>query len=69
MSTITSKLINSGLPTKLPEMDPAELLEKMKLDKKNTRGEINFTLIKSIGEGIINQTITENEIKKVLTKS
>lgn len=66
---ISSKLESTGLPTKLPEMNAVELLQKMKLDKKNARGEINFTFITKIGKGIINQTVSENEIKKVLTKS
>lgn len=66
MLSITSKLASTGLPTKLPKMHAADLIKKMKLDKKNSQDKINFTLIKSIGEGIINQTVTDEMIKTVL---
>lgn len=66
---ITGKLSDTGLPTELPKMKPTDILDRMKLDKKNARGEINFTLISGIGKGIINQVIAEDTIIKVLTKS
>lgn len=42
------------------------LYELMKHDKKNTAGTINFTLLKDIGEVIINQTATREEIMDML---
>lgn len=42
------------------------LLEKMLNDKKNTSAEINFTLLKEIGEGIFNQTASKEEIGKAI---
>ena len=56
---MTSKLAKTGLPTALQQINTEELLQKMRLDKKNARGEINFTLITSIGEGIINQILSK----------
>lgn len=38
------------------------LYELMKHDKKNTAGVINFTLLKEVGEVVINQTATKEEI-------
>ena len=38
----------------------------MKHDKKNTSGNINFTLLGDIGDIRINQTATEDEIKDAL---
>ena len=42
------------------------LLELMTHDKKNTSGQINFTLLGSIGDIRINQTATEEDIKEAL---
>lgn len=42
--------------------DYENLLELMKHDKKNERKEINFTLLSDVGEVVINQTATKEEI-------
>lgn len=39
-----------------------ELINLMKHDKKNEKEKINFTLLKKIGSGVINQTCSENDI-------
>jgi 3-dehydroquinate synthase len=67
--SLTTKLADAGLPTKLPKMNADDVIAKMKLDKKNSRGEINFTLIKNIGEAVINQTVPDEAIKKILGQS
>lgn len=46
--------------------DYPELLELMTHDKKNTSGQINFTLLGGIGDIRINQSATEEEIKEAL---
>ena len=46
--------------------DYPTLLELMTHDKKNTAGEINFTLLGGIGDIRINQKATEVEIKEAL---
>ena len=46
--------------------DYPTLLELMTHDKKNTSGQINFTLLGNIGDIRINQTATEEEIKEAL---
>ncbi|MBR5728937.1 MAG: 3-dehydroquinate synthase [Prevotella sp.] len=46
--------------------DYPALLELMTHDKKNTSGQINFTLLGNIGDIRINQTATEEEIKEAL---
>lgn len=40
-----------------------ELIDLMRQDKK---GALNFTLLRAIGEPVINQVLTENEIKEAL---
>lgn len=45
--------------------DVSELVDLMRKDKKNTReGEINFTLLRNVGEPVINQTASEAEINE-----
>ena len=46
--------------------DYPQLLELMTHDKKNTSGQINFTLLGGIGDIRINQTATEEDIKEAL---
>lgn len=43
-----------------------ELIDFMKLDKKNSQDAINFTLLKSIGEATVNHVIEEDLIKESL---
>lgn len=66
IKTIREKLDASGLPTKIPDFPIDAMIEKMKSDKKNVGGAINFTLLTAIGEGVINQTASEATIRKVL---
>ena len=46
--------------------DYPELLELMTHDKKNTAGTINFTMLGGIGDIIINQTASKEEIMEAL---
>ena len=46
--------------------DYPTLLELMTHDKKNVAGEINFTLLGSVGDIRINQTATKEEIFEAL---
>ncbi|HEY9561452.1 MAG TPA: 3-dehydroquinate synthase [Anseongella sp.] len=50
----------------IPEEAFPELTAFMQKDKKNEAGKINFTLLESIGEFVINQTCTEEELRKSL---
>ncbi len=46
----------------IQEIDFPKLLQLMQNDKKNEADQINFTLINPIGNSLINQTATEEEI-------
>ena len=50
----------------LPEADFLTLIDWMRKDKKNDTGEINFTMLSSIGDALINQICTEEEILESL---
>jgi len=65
---IKVKLAAAGLPTDIPDFPTDAIIAKMKSDKKNVGGKINFTLLKQIGEALIDQTVPEELIKTVLIK-
>ena len=46
--------------------DYPELLELMSHDKKNTAGRMNFTLLSGVGQVLIDQTATKEEIEEAL---
>lgn len=62
---LEQSLIKTGLPVSLG-LPIDEVLKKIKSDKKNIKGETKFTLLEGIGKGVINQTIEESAIRKVL---
>jgi 3-dehydroquinate synthase len=68
IDTIATSLDKAGLPIKIPPFDSNEIIKKMKSDKKNSNGNINFTLIKKIGEGVIDQIIDEENIRETLSE-
>lgn len=57
----------AGLPI-AAELPISELMAKMKQDKKNVAGEINFTLLTGIGQAVINQTVSEAVVIKALER-
>lgn len=63
---VKQAMAQAGLPTEMPNLGTDEILEKIKSDKKNIRGETKFTLLESIGKAIINQTVDESTIRKAL---
>lgn len=63
---LNQSIIQAGLPTEVSGLEVNAILEKIKSDKKNVKGETKFTLLRSIGKAIINQTVDESIIRKVL---
>ncbi|HEX8931574.1 MAG TPA: 3-dehydroquinate synthase [Patescibacteria group bacterium] len=63
---IKTKLQEAELPVAISEYNSDQIISKMRTDKKNERGEINFTLIKNIGKGIVGQTVDDQIILKSL---
>ncbi len=52
-----------GLPAQLEtELSAKELLEATKKDKKMSNGQIRFILLRQIGEAIVDDTVTEEEL-------
>ncbi|HEY5152974.1 MAG TPA: 3-dehydroquinate synthase [Candidatus Saccharimonadales bacterium] len=56
----------AGLPTTVAGMSVETILQKMRSDKKNERGNINFTLLDGIGRAVYNQTVEQPVIIEAL---
>ena len=54
---IQQALASAGLPTSAAGLSIEEILGKMKSDKKNNNGGLNFTLLDSIGHAVYNQQV------------
>lgn len=65
---IKNALINAGLPYIYEKININEILEKIKNDKKSEKGTIKWTLLKKIGQAIINQDVSQSEIIKAFKK-
>ena len=61
-------LTQFGLPTRCPEISPRELLEAMQFDKKATQGQLRWVLLEGIGRGVVNCTVEEDVVTKVLVE-
>lgn len=54
------------LPISIEDIDPVEIVELTKLDKKMSAGKIKFVLLKKIGKAFIDTTVTEEEMIQAL---
>lgn len=68
VDTVKTILTTTGLPTAYAGLSAEEIIKKMKSDKKNTAGEINFTLLTKIGECLIDQSASMPTITAALQK-
>ena len=50
------------LPISIDDINPEEILELTKSDKKMSGGRIRFILLKKIGKAVIDETVTDEEI-------
>lgn len=63
---LENTIISSGLPVAISGISTDRVIEKIKSDKKNDHGKINWTLLKEIGKAIYNQNINDSIVKKIL---
>lgn len=66
LKRIQEALINAELPILSTNINIGKILEKIKSDKKNERGKVNFTLLEGIGEAVYNQNVSETVITQAL---
>jgi len=63
---VKSLLAQTGLPVSIPDFSLDNLAAKMRSDKKNAGGQINFTLLKAIGEAVYDQKIDGAIVRQAL---
>ncbi len=66
LNRLKEVLEKAGLPTHIPALNPGELIEAMKHDKKIVQGKIKFVLPKRIGEAIITDEVSVSLVEQVL---
>ena len=62
LQRIKQSLINAGLPISTESIEINKVLEKIKSDKKNEKGKVNFTLLQEIGKAVYNQNVPDEVI-------
>lgn len=68
---VEKALVKAGLPTTAPGFKISDILKKMQSDKKNSHGELNFSLPDGIGRALYDQKVPKvvvNEALKAVTK-
>jgi 3-dehydroquinate synthase len=63
---IQAGLRQLGLAYRLPPYDEALLRQYLRQDKKNVEGALRFTLLRRIGEGVIDQPVEEDRVLATL---
>ena len=57
-----------GLPVAVPpEISTADLLNAMGSDKKVAAGKVRYILLSALGEAIVTERVTEDDIARVIT--
>ncbi len=63
---IYARLSELGLPVSVNNIRTSDILKKIKTDKKVVKGQVNWTLLDSIGHAIINQKVDDKIVEKAL---
>jgi 3-dehydroquinate synthase len=66
ITKIENLLAGFGLPICWQGINPQELIETIRYDKKTTRGQTSWVLLNGIGKGVVNQPVTEDVVRRVL---
>lgn len=67
LQRIKQSLTNAGLPVSIA-ISTDKIISRMRSDKKNESGNINFTLLQAIGKAIINQNVPHAVIIQALKR-
>lgn len=64
---LRSLLESVGLPVRLGDnYELPELFEAMRLDKKALAGKLRFVLLKRLGEAVVSDAVTDDDVKEVV---
>ncbi len=63
---IRDMFVPFNLPISIEDLDPLEVIELAKSDKKADSDKIRFVLLKAIGKAVVSMDVTEDEMKAAL---
>jgi len=63
---VSTALANAGLPTRSPHLSIDRLFDEMRHDKKDERGQIEFTLLRAIGDAFYNQIVPDDVLSAAI---
>ena len=63
---IENLLTRFGLPVSCRGINPDELVEATRFDKKTTKGQTGWVLLKDIGKGVVNQPVADDIVRNAL---
>lgn len=63
---IYERLSRMGLPVSVSNIKTADILKKIKTDKKVVKGQVNWTLLNSIGQAVYNQKVDDKIVEEAL---
>jgi 3-dehydroquinate synthase len=66
VTKIEKLLSKFGLPIYCQGVNPDDLIETIRFDKKTTFGETGWVLLDGIGQGVVNQPVAEEVVGRVL---
>jgi 3-dehydroquinate synthase len=64
---IEALFVRAGLPVRGPDLEVARYLELMRHDKKVQDGKLRLVLLKEIGQGVVSDQASEQEIAHAIT--
>ena len=60
-------LHRAGLPTEVPDFKLEDIMQAMQQDKKVRDGKARFVLLKSIGNAVVDDDVSPDLVKEVLS--
>jgi 3-dehydroquinate synthase len=66
VQSIENLLLKFGLPTSCQGINPDDLINAIRFDKKTTLGQTGWVLLNGTGKGVVNQVVAENLVRRVL---
>lgn len=60
LALVKQTLIQAGLPVQVGDVRTVDILKIMRSDKKNDRGQLNFTLLTGIGSAVYDQSVEDS---------
>jgi 3-dehydroquinate synthase len=66
LSRLKNLVSRAGLPLRIEGLNPEAVIDAIRYDKKIINGQVNFVLIKDLGNSFVSQEVTPEMIKTAL---